>query len=420
MKSELPLTEPEQPWLRRRLEDIADDRGITYGVVQPGQPQPEGTPILRVTNLTATGLQLDDVMRIDPAIAAKYGRSRLRGGEVVITLVGSVGQVAVVPPHLAGWNVARAIGVVPVRREISARWVAWCLQAPEARRYLEARLNTTVQSTLNLRDLASVEVPMPPLRTTRAITSILGTLDDKIDSNQRLARRLEEFAAASFRGRFIDRVRPGRDERVGAEDWREGSLADVVKVHRELVSADGGLPYIGLSEMPRGSTILAEWLTDDAPRGQANSFAAGDILFGKLRPYFRKVGVAPVEGRCSTEILVLRPSDDRYWGFVLGHVASQAFIDHCVAVSRGTKMPRAEWKDAGTFRIQVPTADVAGQHTQTVRDIYSTIRGLVAESRTLVAARNALLPKLISGEIRIPDSTDPAETIEPLVKEHAA
>src|SRR5437588_9193537 len=100
-------------------------------------------------------------MRIDPAISDRHKRSRLLGGEVLITLVGSVGQVAIAPDEVRGWNVARAIGVVPVQKQVSARWVAWCLQAPDARQYLDARLNTTVQKTLNLRDLAALVIPVP-------------------------------------------------------------------------------------------------------------------------------------------------------------------------------------------------------------------------------------------------------------------
>jgi type I restriction enzyme S subunit len=186
-----------------------------------------------VNNFTATGLQLGDVMRIDPAIAARYSRSRLAGGEVLITLVGSVGQVAVAPSHVRGWNVARAVGVVPVRREVPARWVAWCLQAPEARQHLEARLNTTVQKTLNLRDLAALQIPIPPDAAVGAITSVLGALDDKIDSNRRLASLLEGIAAVLFRAQLVDFV-AAKDFEVSEiglipRGWTTGSLTSLAR-----------------------------------------------------------------------------------------------------------------------------------------------------------------------------------------------
>src|SRR3954451_2616439 len=118
----VPATNPR--WGNSRLSDLVDERGITYGVVQPGQPTPDGTPLLRVNNFGPTGFRLDNVLRIDPAIAARHARSTLRGGEVLITLVGSVGSVAIAPPAVAGWNVARAVGVVPIPDPLVARWVA--------------------------------------------------------------------------------------------------------------------------------------------------------------------------------------------------------------------------------------------------------------------------------------------------------
>jgi type I restriction enzyme S subunit len=244
-------------------------------------------------------------------------------------------------------------------------------------------------------------------------------VDDKIDSNRRLARLLEETAAALFRARFVDfvGVEEFDDSELGPipRGWRAGSLADIASVYRDFGSGQNELPYIGLDAMPRKSTVLADWSTADAPRGQTARFERGDILFGKLRPYFHKVGVAPIRGRCSTEILVLRPIDPMRYGLLLGHVSSTAFIDHCVAVSRGTRMPRAEWKDAGTFRIALPSAPTLREFDDLVRTLYAQIISLTHESRTLAAARDALLPKLISGEIRVPDTTDPAEVIEPLV-----
>ena len=116
-------------WPKIALKELVDERGITYGVVQPGQPRGDGVPIVRVNNFSPTGLQLDDVMRIDPAIAHRHGRSRLRGGEVLITLVGSTGQVVVAPCSVMGWNVARAVGMVPVRSDVSPRWVGGVFRA---------------------------------------------------------------------------------------------------------------------------------------------------------------------------------------------------------------------------------------------------------------------------------------------------
>ena len=378
-------------WPYVALKDLVDERGVTYGVVQPGQPQLDGVPIVRVNNITPTGLQMDDVMRVEPQIAARYERSRIRGSEVLITLVGSVGNVVVAPAELAGWNVARAVGIIPLRDGISPRWVAWCLKTPEAKHYLEARLNTTVQKTLNLRDLAALEVPLPSDADIERVESILGVIDDKVASN----RRLSHLLAEAFALRFEEVI----EADSAATDAITVPLAEIGEVHRSMIKGESDLPYFGLDVMPRGSTVLTEWTTENAPTGQAATFDAGDILFGKLRPYFKKVGVAPISGRCSTEILVLRPKDPRYYGVLLGHVSSQRFIDHCIAVSKGTKMPRAEWKDASTMRVHSPPPETADELTALASAAFAQIAGLTRESRALATVRDQILPRLMSGRL---------------------
>lgn len=108
-------------WAFTPLESCAVPGSISYGVVQPGSPVVQGVPIIRVNNFRDMRLDLSDVMRIAPEVEAKYGRTRLSGGEVLLTLVGSVGQVAEVPKTCAGFNVARAVGVVKPTNGIDAK-----------------------------------------------------------------------------------------------------------------------------------------------------------------------------------------------------------------------------------------------------------------------------------------------------------
>jgi type I restriction enzyme S subunit len=102
-------------WETRPLKTFVDpDRSICYGIVQPGARVDTGVPILRVNNFTGTGLDISNAMRVTEGIERDYKRSRLRGGELLVTLVGSLGLTAIAPDELKGWNVARAVGVIPL------------------------------------------------------------------------------------------------------------------------------------------------------------------------------------------------------------------------------------------------------------------------------------------------------------------
>ena len=156
--------------------------------------------------------------------------------------------------------------------------------------------------------------------------------------------------------------------------------------------------------MPRGSIALAEWSVADGLESNKFEFKKGEILFGKLRPYFHKVGVAPVDGVCSTDIVVVAPKSERWFGFVLGHLSSKVFVDYTNAGSSGTRMPRTSWADMARYAVALPTEDVAKEYTGRVRSLIERIVTLIHQSRTLAALRDTLLPGLISGELRLNDA----------------
>jgi type I restriction enzyme S subunit len=191
---------PELPggWSYVALENLLEPHGISYGIVQPGNHDPAGIPIVRVKDLKAGQIYRADPLRVSPEIEGKYSRTRLRGGEVLISLVGSVGETAVVPSDLSGWNVARAIGVLRGSGAVSASWLRICLSGDVAQHYVQTRLNTTVQATLNLRDVRRIPIVMPPERERQAIASFAAALDDKIAANERIAAAVRDLGLSLY------------------------------------------------------------------------------------------------------------------------------------------------------------------------------------------------------------------------------
>jgi type I restriction enzyme S subunit len=156
--------------------------------------------------------------------------------------------------------------------------------------------------------------------------------------------------------------------------------------------------------MPKRSIALSDWSNAHGLESNKFRFNSGDILFGKLRPYFHKVGVAPVDGVCSTDIVVVRPRVPQWFGCVLGHTSSVEFVDYTDMGSIGTKMPRTSWKDMARYPLVVPTESVAAAFSEMIRPAIDRILAAIHESRTLAALRDALLPTLISGELRVNDA----------------
>jgi type I restriction enzyme S subunit len=130
-------------------------------------------------------------------------------------------------------------------------------------------------------------------------------------------------------------------------------------------------------------------------------FRRSDILFGKLRPYFHKVGPAPLDGVCSTDIVVLHPKQREYAAWLLMLVSSDEFVAHTDRSSAGTKMPRTNWKDMAAFGAPVPPPAVASAFQKQVGPMLELIAAGVQESRRLAALRDYLLPRLLSGRVRV-------------------
>ena len=430
-------------WEMVPLERLVEpDRGISYGIVQPGVQISDGVPIVRVSDVRDGRISTAAPLRVSQAIEAAYARTRLRGGELLLTLVGTVGEVAVVPDELNGWNTARAVAVIPVRKDVGAYWIKIALQSYAVRQIIDSRLNTTVQATLNLGDVAQLPIVLPPKPEREAIAHILGTLDDKIELNRRMSETLEAMARALFKAWFVDfdpvrakhalskvegmegcwqrgQSLPGLpahlydlfpdrlvDSELGEipEGWEVGCLGDVANHSRRSIQPDdieNGTPYIALEHMPKGRIALTEWSTADALESNKYLFKRGEILFGKLRPYFHKVGVAPVDGVCSTDIVVLTATSSDWFGFVLGHVSSSEFVEYTNAGSTGTKMPRTSWNDMARYEFVLPPKPVANAFTELMQSSVDRITAGIHQSHTLAALRDTLLPKLISGEIRV-------------------
>ncbi len=240
----------------------------------------------------------------------------------------------------------------------------------------------------------------PPLSEQRAIAAVLGSLDDKIELNRQMNETLEALAQSLFKSWFVDATQSALPK-----GWRAGTLGEVAENLRRGIQPDEIKPdtaYIGLEHMPRRCIALSDWGQTEELESGKFEFKRGEILFGKLRPYFHKVGVAPLDGVCSTDILVVTPKEPAWFGFVLGYVSSVELVNHTNAASTGTKMPRANWNDISRYVVALPPKQLAAEFTEKTHPLVERIISNIYESRTLAALRDALLPKLLSGELRVP------------------
>lgn len=380
----------------RELGSFLPD-GVSYGIVQPGPHIPNGVPIVRAGDVSRGGIRWQDPLRVDPAIAARFSRTELAGGELLLTVVGSPGQSAIAPAKLAGWNVARAVAVLRPHG-LDVRWLHYYLGTDSMQGQIHSRENTTVQATLNLEDVKRLQIPDLPFAEQQAIAEVLGALDDKIAANYTLATKSDGLIRALFVA-----TSQSSDERT------IDSICASPRHHVHPSRATGF--YVGLEHLPRRHMWLHERGDAAEVASAKSSFERGDVLFGKLRPYFHKVVSAPASGICSTDILVLRAKDPALQGFILAAASSDSVVASATASSAGTKMPRTSWSDLRACTVPWPEEAGALELSARVMELREATEAAVRESRTLATLRDTLLPALMDGTLRVKDAIAQAEEV---------
>ncbi len=316
------------------------------------------------------------------------------------------------------------MSAVPRKEEVDSLFLYYLLSTID----FNLIVSGTALPYLNISDLKQIMVKIPSIDEQRAIAHILGTLDDKIELNRRMNRTLEAMARAIFKSWFVyfDPVRAkaeGRDPGLPKEiadlfpdefeeseigeipkGWRPGTLGVIADNPRQAVKPDEippATPYIGLQHMPRRCIALDSWGRADEVGSQKFQFKEGDILFGKLRPYFHKVGIAPTNGVCSTDILVIVPKTNEWHSYVLSLVSSKSFVDYTDVNSSGTKMPRTNWKDMSRYSLALPPVRLVRAFQDHVEVLHKRITLNVRQNRRLTALRDTMLSKLLSGEFEL-------------------
>jgi type I restriction enzyme S subunit len=303
------------------------------------------------------------------------------------------------------YSLGRGVCAIRGETEYDTKYIRYCLDF-----HLPALLQLAGGSTFpNLTQDAIKDFEIPFLPNRRAIASILSSYDDLIENNNRRIKLLEESARLLYQEWFIRLRFPGYEHtRVVdgvPEGWEKKTLGDLCFEVREIVNPtelEPDTPYIGLEHIPRRSISLDTWSQAEKVTSTKHKYIAGDILFGKIRPYFHKVGIAFIDGVASSDAIVIRPISDELRSLVLLTVSSDGFVAVASKTAReGSKMPRADWKLMKEYHVPLPPEGMLEVFSETIEPIVEQLKLLVFQNQKLKAARDILLPRLMSGEIAV-------------------
>ncbi|MBE9002015.1 restriction endonuclease subunit S [Nostoc sp. LEGE 12447] len=402
---------------------IKQKRGICYGVVQPGFHDENGLPIIRVNNIKNGRIITDEVLKISPDIESKYKRSRLEGDEILITLVGNVGEVAIVDSRYKNWNVARAVGVLPIDKNIDKNWLKYWLQSSQVQQYINSHCNTTVQITFNLGDVCNLPILDPPLVEQKRIADVLSCLDAKIENLRRQNETLEAIAQTLFKHWFIDFEFPNADGKPykssgGAmipselgdipEGWRVGKLEELITVNpRESIKNGEIVKYVDMKALSTSSMEITGYVTREFTSG--SKFRNQDTLLARITPCLENGKTAFVSildneevAFGSTEFIVLRAKQNCCPEYVYPLARSAYFRDFAVKNMTGSSGRQRIPNDViANYKLSIPDIKTIKSYQNLCRPLFLKTSSNQKQIQTLTKTRDALLPKLISGQLRI-------------------
>ncbi|MEQ3745948.1 MAG: restriction endonuclease subunit S [Henriciella sp.] len=229
----LRFPEFEGDWEERRLSQLIDpERKITYGIVQPGNFVSEGVPLVRGGDYSGSWSKLESIKRVTAKIDAPYSRSKLKAGDLLLTIVGAnTGNVAVVPDWLAGANITQTTARVATNPEQAhSPFVEQYLKSHLGQKEVYRYLKGAAQPGLNLGDIEKFRIAIPKEYEQKKIAAFLGAVDGKLAALREKEAALTRFKKGLMQALFNQTLRFTRDDGSAYPDWEEKRLGEIASI----------------------------------------------------------------------------------------------------------------------------------------------------------------------------------------------
>jgi type I restriction enzyme S subunit len=395
-----------------------------------------GIPVVKIANIKDGNLVMDGCSFVPQAIADSAAEFALQAGDILIAMTGYIGDVAIVRERDLPAVLNQRVGRFSIRdpRRLDPRFLFYLLRDNEVRKEIEGLGYGSAQPNVSPSLIHGVEVPLPPLPEQRAIAHILGTLDDKIEVNWRMNQTLEAMARALFKAWFVD-FEPVRAKMEGR--WQRGQSLPGLPAHLYDLFPDR-LVDSELGEIPEGWEVLqlADLLVESDQRiGETRApeysstnnglqlrserfkktlatssaknklIRRGYLVFGLSRRVLNFGLMRDEIGSVSSAYKVFRVREEILYPDLLERLMRLKSTYFYMAVSSSSREGQSVSSEGlKLLRVVVPPRGIQDAFYSFDTGFTKRISAIEAESRTLAALRDALLPKHISGELRVKDA----------------
>ena len=281
------------------------------------------------------------------------------------------------------------------RKKIIPEFLYYTLKTPAVKKNVRDNYGSgSAIPRIVLKDFKRMPFSFPSVDEQRKITAICSAIDSKIQVNNAINKNLSDLLQAIYQKQF-------GEVSLGAN---QGILSDICSYSKEKVAVSelNVNTYFSTENMlpeKAGSTKATSLPTTL----QTTACRKGDTLISNIRPYFKKIVYCEDMCGCSTDVLCFTPVQSQYAAYLFSTLYTDKFFAFMVAGSKGSKMPRGDKQQIMTYPVILPAENELEEFNAIAFPVLEQLNSNKAENKRLSALRDALLPKLMSGELDVSD-----------------
>lgn len=353
-----------------------------------------GIPVLNGSNLDGFELKEDSFRFVTEEKADSLKRSNAYRGDVVITHRGTLGQISYIPvtSQYDRYVISQSQFRIRCNEKILPEYLVYYFHTKVGQYQLLSNASQVGVPALArpTSTFQQLEIVIPEIEIQKKIVNILNALQSKIKINQKINENLERQAQAIFESWFTDKKEVN------------GCLADICQYSKEKVavsSLDLDCYYSTENMLPgKAGATQAASLPTTAHTIKCN---VGNVLISNIRPYFKKIVYCYADCGCSTDVLCFAPKKQELSAYLFFLLYADSFFDFMVAGSKGTKMPRGDKQQIMMYPVYVPSDEELTDFNSFAQPTLKQVQLNREENKRLIALRDTLLPKLMSGELDV-------------------
>ena len=339
----------KEGWEYKTLGEVVSfSRGLTYK--KSDEVDYSTKVVLRSTNINVdnNSLNIDELKYLNENIEVEEEKLIKKGAILICMSNGSkkhLGKVALIE-HDYKYAFGGFMGLLTPVIKINSKYLYYTLTTPKYKEYIKSLSEGANINNLKIKDIQKYIIPIFPLDEQRRIVSYLDSSFKLIDEIKNKALKSLTEAKALFQSALAEAMEP-------KEGWEEKTFGEICTYHKEQ-KRENGYKYIGMENIESGTGNLIGYGATDNVLSSTFFFKKGEVLYGRLRPYLKKVYIAEFDGCCSTEIFPIKtngvlPGLIKYW-FLTDEITNK--IND---TSAGCRMPRGNMNEVLQFHLYIPS-----------------------------------------------------------------